>query len=34
MSDNKKFLSPKLDVVFQALFGEEGSERIMIYIDR
>ena len=23
-----KLLSPKLDVVFQALFGEEGSERI------
>ena len=22
----KKILSPKLDVVFQALFGEEGSE--------
>ena len=25
---NKKTLSPKLDVVFQALFGEVGSERI------
>ena len=24
----KKTLSPKLDVVFQALFGEVGSERI------
>lgn len=24
----KKLLSPKIDVVFQALFGEEGSERI------
>ena len=24
----KKTLSPKLDVVFQALFGETGSERI------
>ena len=24
----KKILSPKLDVVFQALFGEVGSERI------
>ena len=24
----KKILSPKLDIVFQALFGEEGSERI------
>ena len=23
-----KLLSPKIDVVFQALFGEEGSERI------
>ena len=23
-----KLLSPKLDVVFQALFGEVGSERI------
>ena len=25
---NRKLLSPKLDVVFQALFGEVGSERI------
>ena len=25
---NKKTLSPKLDVVFQALFGEVGNERI------
>ena len=25
---NKKTLSPKLDVVFQALFGEAGNERI------
>ena len=24
----KKILSPKLDVVFQALFGEVGSEKI------
>ena len=24
----KKLLSPKLDIIFQALFGEEGSERI------
>ena len=24
----RKILSPKLDIVFQALFGEEGSERI------
>ena len=30
MEENKeiKILSPKLDVVFQALFGEIGSERI------
>ena len=26
--ENKKTLSPKLDVVFQALFGEVGNERI------
>ena len=25
---NKKTLSPKLDVIFQALFGEVGNERI------
>ena len=25
---NKKTLSPKLDVVFHALFGEAGNERI------
>ena len=24
----EKILSPKLDIVFQALFGEVGSERI------
>ena len=24
----KKLLSPKLDVVFQALFGEVGNEKI------
>lgn len=28
MEQNKKLLNPKLDVVFQALFGEEGSEEI------
>jgi len=28
MEQTKKELSPKLDVVFQTLFGEEGSERI------
>ena len=28
MEQTKKELSPKLDVVFQALFGEVGSERI------
>ena len=28
MKESIKLLSPKLDVVFQALFGEEGSERI------
>ena len=27
-NEEKKLLSPKLDVVFQALFGEIGSERI------
>ncbi len=27
-SQKKKILSPKLDVIFQALFGEVGSERI------
>ena len=27
---SKKILSPKLDVVFQALFGEVGSENIVI----
>ncbi len=26
--EKAKLLSPKLDVVFQALFGEVGSERI------
>ena len=26
--EKRKLLSPKLDVVFQALFGEVGSERI------
>ena len=26
--EKAKILSPKLDIVFQALFGEEGSERI------
>ena len=28
MEQNKRLLNPKLDVVFQALFGEEGSEGI------
>lgn len=28
MNENKKILSPKIDVIFQALFGEQGSERI------
>lgn len=28
----KKLLSPKLDVVFQALFGEIGSEKITTYL--
>ena len=28
MEEKIKLLNPKLDVVFQALFGEEGSERI------
>ena len=28
MEQNKRLLNPKLDVVFQALFGEEGSEEI------
>ena len=28
MNEKTKVLSPKLDIVFQALFGEEGSERI------
>ena len=26
--ENTKLLSPKLDIIFQALFGEIGSERI------
>ena len=26
--EKRKLLSPKLDVVFQALFGEVGSERM------
>ena len=26
--EKRKLLSPKLDVVFQALFGEVGNERI------
>lgn len=29
MEKKIQLLSPKLDVVFQALFGEEGSERII-----
>ena len=28
MKKKIKLLNPKLDVVFQALFGEQGSERI------
>ena len=28
MEEKTKLLNPKLDIVFQALFGEEGSERI------
>ena len=28
MKEKTQLLNPKLDVVFQALFGEEGSERI------
>ena len=28
MDKQTKILDPKLDVIFQALFGEEGSERI------
>ena len=27
-NDNFKLLSPKLDIIFQALFGEVGSENI------
>ncbi len=26
----KKLLSPKLDVVFQALFGEVGNEKLLL----
>ena len=28
LNKNIKTLSPKIDVVFQALFGEKGNERI------
>ena len=28
--EKRKLLSPKLDVIFQALFGEVGSERMQI----